>query len=69
MIVVHGSTTEQHEVMAAKPPSRPLQMSVTDVNHVPMPHQDSLPKRVVNATTHPAKVVVTAVLPTALHWP
>ncbi|RDX75642.1 hypothetical protein CR513_44451, partial [Mucuna pruriens] len=64
-IVAHGSTTEQPAVMAAKPPSKPLHTSVTFQCPVCM----RLPKSVVNAAEHPARVVVTAVLPMALHCP
>ena len=65
IMAAHGSTTEHPLVMAAKPPRRPLQTSVT----FQWPERKRLPKRVVRAAVQPARVVVTAVLPTALHVP
>ncbi|KAF5803692.1 hypothetical protein HanXRQr2_Chr06g0274441 [Helianthus annuus] len=63
MIAAHGSTTAQPEVMAAKPPSNPLQTSIT----FQWPTSSLLLNKVVSAAVHPASVVVIAVLPTALH--
>ncbi|KAF8109188.1 hypothetical protein N665_0101s0018 [Sinapis alba] len=56
---------EQPPVIAANPPRRPLHTSVT----FQCPERRRFPKRVVSAAVQPAKVVVTAVRPTALHCP
>nr|GMD73101.1 Sharpin like [Ipomoea batatas] len=61
----HGSTTEQPLVMAANPPRRPLQTSV----RFQLPIRTFFPNSVVSAAVQPESVVVTAVLPTALHCP
>nr|GLL42747.1 hypothetical protein VIGAN_04315400 [Ipomoea trifida] len=60
-----GSTTEQPLVMAANPPRRPLQTSV----RFQLPIRTFFPNKVVRAAVQPESVVVTAVLPTALHCP
>ncbi|CAI9771209.1 unnamed protein product [Fraxinus pennsylvanica] len=65
IIAAHGWTTEHPAVMAAKPPNNPLQTSVT----FQCPDRILFPKSVVNAAVQPAKVVVTAVRPMALHCP
>ncbi|PKI41381.1 hypothetical protein CRG98_038267 [Punica granatum] len=49
-IAAHGSTTEHPDVMAANPPRRPLQTSVT----VQWPTRSRLLNRVVSAAVQPA---------------
>ncbi|BAT85591.1 hypothetical protein VIGAN_04315400 [Vigna angularis var. angularis] len=65
MIAAQGSTTAHPPVTAANPPSKPLHTSVTFQCPVCIRFANS----VVSAAEHPARVVVTAVLPTALHCP